>query len=59
MSYSAGDGIMEALHCCPAFEVLLSGVIKVSFAVRVLFILLETPRCNLSLLWFGDSAQNK
>lgn len=59
MSSSAGDGIMEALHCFPAFKVLFSGVIKVSFAVHVVFILLETPWCNLSLLWFGDSTQNK
>lgn len=39
MSYSAGDGIMEALHYCPAFKVLFSGVMKVSFAVHVVFIL--------------------
>lgn len=58
MSSSVGDGIMEAVHYCPAFKGLFSGMIKVSFAVHVVFILLET-RCNLSLLWCGDSVQNK
>lgn len=55
----AVDGIMQSLHYSPAFKVPCSGVMKVSLAVHVDFILSEVPRCNFSLLWSGDSTHNK